>query len=65
MVKKVFTVKIGSESDESGLLRVAAFTMRDTETGKVSVGKWIGTKEEIIEFFNTLESNPEIKIKYE
>jgi len=65
MVRYVFTVKIGSVLEESGVLRVAAITMRDTETGKVSVGTWTGTKEEITEFFNTLESNPEVKIKYE
>ena len=65
MVKRLFTVKIGSILEDTGIIRVAAITMRDTETGKVSAGTWTGTKEEIIDFFDSLEANPEVKVKYE
>lgn len=65
MARYVFTIKIGSISDDRGLLRDAAIIFRDAESGRVGIGSFRGTREEVIKFFDDLESIPDVKVKYE
>ncbi len=65
MSRYVVTVKLGVESIDSGLFKVAAVVIRDTVTGKVAGTTYSGPEEIIKGLLDALESNPEFKIKYE
>lgn len=66
MVRYVVTIKIGGiEEREGGFFKVIGITIRDTLTGKVMGSTYAGPEELIKSMFESLESNPEWKVKYE
>ncbi|MBS3080112.1 hypothetical protein J4221_01455 [Candidatus Pacearchaeota archaeon] len=66
MVRYVVTVKIGGfEEREGGFFKVIGITIRDTVTGKIMGTTYSGPEDLVRSFLESLESNPEWKVKYE
>ncbi len=62
----VMSVKLGlKETGDGEVVEAIAATARDTLTGKVLTGSFSGSRETILNLLKLLESNSEVKIKYE
>lgn len=62
----VISVKLGVKPSENGEFEQAIVTIaRDTETGEVASGGFSGSRETILKIIRSMESNPEVRIKYE
>lgn len=59
------TVKVGGvEPVGDGFLKLIAVTIRDTVKGKIAGTTYSGPEDLIKGFLETLETNPEYKVKY-